>query len=57
MINEYFLVEQKLVYMLKEIELLFVDSFYQEDLNNSTTGTQRTSTKKSLNEKRVHQIV
>lgn len=46
MLQELFLIEQKLKYLIHQIQILFVDSFYFDDVPN-----------KSTNERRVHQIV
>ena len=52
MLREYYLTEEKLRYMMKTLETLFVDSFYLDD-----EYTLKSVNKKYLTDKRVHQIV
>lgn len=49
MLREFFLTEEKLRYMLKSLEKVFVDSFYLEDIY-----TVKSSNKQYLIDKRVH---
>ena len=49
MLKEYLLTENKLRFMLKWLQELFVESFYLEDLNSF-----KTLNKKYLVDKRVH---
>lgn len=52
MLREYYLTEEKLRYMMKTLETLFVDSFYLDD-----EYTLRSVNKKYFIDKRVHQII
>lgn len=52
MMREYVLTQEKLIYLLKSLEKVFVDSFYLEDIY-----TLKSLNKKYLIDKRVHQIV